>query len=400
MRSVQNFIDEIGDIDMHKITRAHGRAFYNWWGERIAPKDGKKGLNPNSANRDIGNLRTLFRVYWEYEGDESRANPFQKLTYTESFYKDIPSFSDKWMREKIMKPGMFDKLKNEIGLLVLALIETGCRPSEIANGVLAYLDDGVINFKTPANIPKTVIAVSKRQLDSRIDTYTAERAVISEEKKYAFASSKSLRQEIYKLNQMLPLLERRVRTSKDLAAKGWTSRMEALRLEEELIARTSDFKIAQNRLGEATATIAAAGQRINLLSRQFRRDALSELAKAEAIIADRIEAEKKTAVRNEWQTLRAPVDGTVLALTVFTIGEVVEAGSPILVIAPKDAELKVEAMILNKDIGFVKEGDEVSIKIESFPFTRFGLVRGFWKLSPQTPLWTKIWGLFMPRKLV
>ncbi|PHR59920.1 MAG: hypothetical protein COA43_08100 [Robiginitomaculum sp.] len=342
----------------------------------------------------------MFRVYWEYEGDESRANPFQKLTYTESFYKDIPSFSDKWMREKIMKPGMFDKLKNEIGLLVLALIETGCRPSEIANGVLAYLDDGVINFKTPANIPKTVIAVSKRQLDSRIDTYTAERAVISEEKKYAFASSKSLRQEIYKLNQMLPLLERRVRTSKDLAAKGWTSRMEALRLEEELIARTSDFKIAQNRLGEATATIAAAGQRINLLSRQFRRDALSELAKAEAIIADRIEAEKKTAVRNEWQTLRAPVDGTVLALTVFTIGEVVEAGSPILVIAPKDAELKVEAMILNKDIGFVKEGDEVSIKIESFPFTRFGLVRGFWKLSPQTPLWTKIWGLFMPRKLV
>ncbi|PCI53397.1 MAG: integrase [Alphaproteobacteria bacterium] len=133
MRSVQNFIDEIGDIDMHKITRAHGRAFYNWWGERIAPKDGKKGLNPNSANRDIGNLRTLFRVYWEYEGDESRANPFQKLTYTESFYKDIPSFSDKWMREKIMKPGMFDKLKNETGLLVLALIETGCRPSEIAN---------------------------------------------------------------------------------------------------------------------------------------------------------------------------------------------------------------------------------------------------------------------------
>ena len=132
-RAVNNFIALCGNLEMDKITRKHGRDFYNWWGKRLHPTDGSKPLHPNSANRDIGNLRKLFREYWIYEGDEKRENPFNNLRYADNIYKEIPVFSDDWMRSRILKKDALSSLNKEATLLVYALVETGCRPSEIAN---------------------------------------------------------------------------------------------------------------------------------------------------------------------------------------------------------------------------------------------------------------------------
>lgn len=132
-RAISNFIKLFGDLPMDQITRKHGQEFYKWWGKRVNPEDGSKGLNPNSANRDLGNMRTLYKSYWAYDGDETRQNPFKNLNYTENFYKDIPPFEDDWVRSKILKPGIFNGLNEEAKLIIYALIETGCRPSEIAN---------------------------------------------------------------------------------------------------------------------------------------------------------------------------------------------------------------------------------------------------------------------------
>lgn len=132
-RAVNNFIALCGNLEMDKITRKHGRDFYNWWGKRLHPTDGSKPLHPNSANRDIGNLRKLFREYWVYEGDEKRENPFNNLRYSDNVYKEIPVFSDDWIRSRILKKDALSSLNKEAALLVYTLIETGCRPSEIAN---------------------------------------------------------------------------------------------------------------------------------------------------------------------------------------------------------------------------------------------------------------------------
>jgi len=132
-RAVNNFISLCGDLPMDQISRKHGREFYNWWGKRLNPDDGSKGIHPNSANRDIGNLRKLFREYWVYEGDEKRENPFQNLRYSDNVYKEIPAFSDEWVRSRLLKRDALGPLNQEATLLVYALIETGCRPSELAN---------------------------------------------------------------------------------------------------------------------------------------------------------------------------------------------------------------------------------------------------------------------------
>ena len=133
-RAVNNFIVLNGDIAMTDITREHAKGFHKWWSQRIMPTDPNiKALSANSGNRDMGNLNKLYRQYWEYEGEEERTNPFRKLRFTDTGGKDVLHFSNEWVRLKILAPGVFKGLNHEAALIVYALIETGCRPSEIAN---------------------------------------------------------------------------------------------------------------------------------------------------------------------------------------------------------------------------------------------------------------------------
>ena len=132
-RAIKHFVALCGDLNMNEIERHHARCFYEWWADRLSPGDGSAGMKPNSANRDIGNLRKLFRVYWTYEGDEERRNPFRELRFSDGLQTPTPAFSDEWVRTKILHPVALKGIHPEAQLIVHALIETGCRPSEIAN---------------------------------------------------------------------------------------------------------------------------------------------------------------------------------------------------------------------------------------------------------------------------
>jgi len=118
MRALNNFIALNGDINMHKISRDHARKYYNWWANRLAPKDGSKPLTANSANRDIGNIRKLYRQFWEYEGEEGRENPFRNLSFAKQPSKDVPHFTDEFVRTRFLRPGIFDGLNADATLLV------------------------------------------------------------------------------------------------------------------------------------------------------------------------------------------------------------------------------------------------------------------------------------------
>jgi multidrug efflux pump subunit AcrA (membrane-fusion protein) len=74
------------------------------------------------------------------------------------------------------------------------------------------------------------------------------------------------------------------------------------------------------------------------------------------------------------QQLTAPADGVVQQLQVHTRGGIVKPADTLMVIVPIDAVLEIEAMILNKDIGFVRDGLSAKVKFEALPFTRYGTV--------------------------
>ena len=75
-------------------------------------------------------------------------------------------------------------------------------------------------------------------------------------------------------------------------------------------------------------------------------------------------------------TIAAPVDGTVLLLTVKTIGGVVNAGQQLAQIVPEKASLYIDAALDNQDVGFVKSGQRVVVKVATYPFQRYGYLEG------------------------
>lgn len=132
-RGVQYLIDLIGDKPIFSITRQDAQSYYNWWRERLIDKPGREALKANTANRDIGTVRKLFSEYCRYIGEEDRPNPFRHLHFKDKIKGDVPPFEDDWVRSKILIPGVFNGLNEQAWHIVYALIETGCRPGEIAN---------------------------------------------------------------------------------------------------------------------------------------------------------------------------------------------------------------------------------------------------------------------------
>ncbi len=132
--SIQYFIDFVGDIALEEITRELALAYQRHWVKQVEPKDEKTPpVAPNTANRHIGNIRSLYADYFKHIGEEERPNPFRNMHFKAKARTEVPSFSSDWVRQKILAPRAMRKWRPELQLITLMLIETGCRPSEIIN---------------------------------------------------------------------------------------------------------------------------------------------------------------------------------------------------------------------------------------------------------------------------
>ncbi len=76
------------------------------------------------------------------------------------------------------------------------------------------------------------------------------------------------------------------------------------------------------------------------------------------------------------KVLTSPIDGTVQQLATHTVGGVVTPAQALMTIVPYDGPVMIEATVENKDIGFVHAGQDVEVKVETFTFTRYGLMHG------------------------
>lgn len=105
-----------------------------------------------------------------------------------------------------------------------------------------------------------------------------------------------------------------------------------------------------------------------------QRDAEIQAAKGQ--IASLDQELTKARYEQSLTELRAPVAGTVQQLAVHTLGGVVTPAQPLLTLVPSDQHVEVEALLENKDVGFVHAGQPVSVKVETFNFTKYGRVAG------------------------
>ena len=187
-------------------------------------------------------------------------------------------------------------------------------------------------------------------------------------------NSRTISATVDKLEAVIPTIEERVNIRKTLNEYG--SRLQYFEVLQQLTESQQERLVQKSRLKEAQAAVAAIIETRVPDQAEYRRTLFGELAEAErkaaGLAADLSKAEQRTKL----QQLTAPVSGIVQQLAVHTVGGVVTPAQALMVIVPSDSQLEIEAMVNNRDIGFVHPGDDVEIKVDTFDFTRYGLLHG------------------------
>lgn len=156
----------------------------------------------------------------------------------------------------------------------------------------------------------------------------------------------------------------------------YVGRHDYLLRQQERISAESQLTTQRNRLQEARSALTATREELDVLTAEFRRHTLDQLHQAHEQERQLAHELRRSRQRDRQLVLRAPVSGTVQQLAVHTVGGVVTPAQPVLAIVPDNDTLEVEATVLNTDIGFVRPGQPATVKIDSFPYTRYGYLQG------------------------
>ena len=239
---------------------------------------------------------------------------------------------------------------------------------------LSEADDPLISFHPPEGASPSLIAMQQAYLVSEVAEHRAKLKALDGQKAEKQAEVATIAATIKKLEAIIPIVQQRVTIIQNL--KDFATRLNYLEALQLLTEQQEDLKVQTAHLHEAEATVAALVDTRAQTVEEYRRSRYAELAEAERKAAgigeDLIKAEQRTKL----QLLTAPVDGVVQQLAIHTVGGVVTPAQALLAVVPDDSHLEIEAMVSNRDIGFVHAGQAAEIKVDTFNFTRYGLLHG------------------------
>ena len=148
-----------------------------------------------------------------------------------------------------------------------------------------------------------------------------------------------------------------------------------------VIDATETLQYQQTQLAMQQAQLASASTGLDVITRDsekavqsFLSDQAQKLETAERQAEEHRQRLAKAESLVDNLTLKAPIDGRVQSSIVTNVGQVLTSGQEVMRIVPQDSQLEIEAYVLNRDIGFVHVGQDAVVKVESFPFTRYGSV--------------------------
>ncbi len=219
-------------------------------------------------------------------------------------------------------------------------------------------------------------ALQRSMLTQSVSEHRNRLAVIEQTLARRRADLEATRQQVEKLDRTLPLIAQRAESMRKLAEQKLFPQTQYLEVEQQRIETEQDLATERANLESVQHSILELLEQRQALNAEAEREALGRIEELnKAVLAFRQERIKTAQVAMQ-QVLAAPVDGEVQQLAVHTIGGVIEPGDPLMVIVPAGESVEVEALVLNKDIGFVRDGQPATVKVESFPFTRYGAIDG------------------------
>ncbi len=247
---------------------------------------------------------------------------------------------------------------------------------DVARLRAALAEDPLAAFRPPPSAGAAEIEMHRQFLISQRAEQNAKLSEIERQQGQKEAERATTSASVAKLQATIPVLQERVDIRKGLLEKALVSKVTYLSEFQDLVGLQQDLAVQQSRLREADAAIALLKETRERTAAEYRRTTFDALAKAEQKVASAAQEVVKAERRTKLQHLTAPVDGVVQQLAVHTVGGVVTPAQALAVVVPSDSPLEIEAMLSNRDIGFVHPGQKTEIKVDTFNFTRYGLLHG------------------------
>jgi hemolysin D len=204
-------------------------------------------------------------------------------------------------------------------------------------------------------------------------------AALAEEKsnlvkaRYELASAEQVKS---KLTEILPHYQEQDKAFTKLAKDGYTGSLMASDKKRELIEKEQELKNQSHLIDSARASIFQSEKKLAQIDSDYRRQLNSERNEVHGQAEKLAQEVAKQAHRQSLMELKATQDSIVKDLATHTAGTVVQPGTVLLTLVPTEETLRAEVWVSNEDIGFVRQGQPVKLKLAAFPFQKYGMVEG------------------------
>jgi len=231
-------------------------------------------------------------------------------------------------------------------------------------------------FVAPAQASESQILLAQNDLVSDWQEITANLDKFESDILVNQVTQRAREIEVKSLEKLLVNINTRLAASRLLVEKDQFPRIEYLIQQKEVLDTQFELTEKQNEASVLKAQLQSLiKQRQGYLSQSRRAyyDTLSNVQAELAVIYQQLVQAKD---KRRQHDLLAPVSGVVQQLAIHTLGGVVQPAQALMVIVPEGALLEAEVLVLNKDVGFVYSGQDVEVKVDAFPYTRYGTLKG------------------------
>ena len=258
------------------------------------------------------------------------------------------------------------RIKNEMKALEIA----------VARLQALLTDNPEENFAYDKTIDEYLIKIHSGLLKSQMTEKAAKIEVLNGQIAKAEKEKDTIAADLKRIEKLLPSVKERIEKKKILADKKLIARQTFLEQEEELTNLQKQRNVQVKKMAETEANIEFLQKELRQYLAEFDKSIMQELKDNREKLASYQQELIKYEEALKRTVVKAPLSGYVQQLVYHTKGGVVETAKPIMNLVPEDYKLEADVMILNKDIGFVRPEQNVEIKIDSFPFTKYGTIKG------------------------
>jgi len=250
------------------------------------------------------------------------------------------------------------------------------RAAKVEAARLRALIAGQAAFEIPAEADLQYALLQQQLLRDQLAEYQAKLAATEHLIDQRKAAMDQTKENILRLEATVPMEAERADAYKRLLEHDAVTKMDFLQAEGQRIDKTQELAGQRKELRQDQSALAEAEKNYGAMASEFQQAKQTELSATETKAASLIQDVTKAGQKADLQRLTTPIDGVVQQLAVHTVGGVVTPAQQLLIVVPQDHPVEVEAQVENKDVGFVKEGQPVEIKVETFPFTLYGTIPG------------------------